>query len=132
MPFMKFPTGQEGFSNDAVEGGVILPLAVALPSEWQMGLMTEVDFNKNGSGSGYHTGFINTVTVSHNIVGALGGYVEFFSEVSTERDSEWIGTIDLGLTYRINADIQVDAGVNIGVTRAADDLNPFVGLSWRF
>jgi hypothetical protein len=65
-------------------------------------------------------------------VGELSGYVEFFSSVSTEDDSEWIGTVDLGLTYGVSADIQLDAGVNIGVTRAADDINPFVGISWRF
>jgi hypothetical protein len=23
-------------------------------------------------------------------------------------------------------------GVNIGITRAADDINPFMGISWRF
>jgi hypothetical protein len=132
MPFVKFPTAHDAFGNDAVEGGVILPLAIALPGEWQMGVMTEFDFNEDGSGHGYHTAFINSVTVSHNIVGPLGGYVELFSEISTERNSEWVGTVDLGLTYGINDDVQLDAGVNIGVTRAADDVNPFVGLSWRF
>ena len=132
MPFLKLPTSQDNLGNDAVEGGLILPLAIALPAEWQMGVMTEFDFNQDGSGDGYHTEFINTMTVSHSIVGELGGYIEFFSSVSTEDESEWIGTVDLGLTYGVSADIQLDAGVNIGVTRAADDVNPFVGVSWRF
>jgi hypothetical protein len=43
-----------------------------------------------------------------------------------------IGTVDAGFTYALTEDIQLDAGVNIGVTRAADDWNPFLGLSWRF
>ena len=132
MPFVKFPTSQENLGNDAVEGGLIVPLAVALPAEWQMGVMTQFDFNQDSSGSGYHTEFINTVTVSHDIVGDLAGYVEFFSAVSTEDESDWIGTVDLGLTYGMTEDIQLDAGVNIGVTRAADDINPFVGATWRF
>lgn len=132
MPFVKFPTAQNNLGNDAVEGGLILPLAISLPAEWQMGLMTEFDFNRDSSGSGYHPEFINTITVSHSIVGELSGYVEFFSSVSTEDESEWIGTVDLGLTYGVSDDIQLDAGVNVGVTRAADDINPFVGLSWRF
>jgi len=132
MPFVKFPTAQNHLGNDALEGGLILPLAISLPADWAMGLMTEFDFTRDSSGSGYHPEFINTITVSHSIVGDLGGYVEFFSSVSTEDDSEWIGTVDLGLTYGVTADIQLDAGVNIGVTRAADDINPFVGISWRF
>ena len=76
--------------------------------------------------------FINTITVGHNIVGDLDGYVEFFSAVSTEEDSAWVGTFDMGLTYGLTEDIQLDAGINIGVTRSADDWNPFLGLSWRF
>jgi hypothetical protein len=40
--------------------------------------------------------------------------------------------VDFGLTYGLTDDIQLDAGINIGVTRSAEDFNPFVGLSWRF
>ena len=61
----------------------------------------------------------------------LGGYVEFFSETSS-RGGPWVGTVDVGLTYGMTEDIQLDAGVNVGVTRAAEDVNPFVGLSVRF
>ena len=85
MPFIKAPTNSHGLGNDAVEGGVIFPLAVALPGAWDMGLQTEVDFRRNESNRGSHAEFINSVTFSHDIAGKLGGYVEFFSNVSTER-----------------------------------------------
>ncbi|HEY2952117.1 MAG TPA: transporter, partial [Verrucomicrobiae bacterium] len=62
----------------------------------------------------------------------LAGYVEFFSLVSSETGSDWIGTVDLGFTYALSDNIQLDGGVNIGVTRSADDINPFLGVSWRF
>jgi hypothetical protein len=132
MPYVKFPTATRSLGNCAYEGGLIAPLAVALPAGWGMGLMTQVDINEDGDGSGYHPEFVNSITFSHDIVGDLGGYVEFFSSVSTDKDACWIGTIDLGLTYGLTEDIQLDAGINIGVTRAADDFNPFLGISWRF
>ena len=132
MPFVKFPTSQDDLGNGAFEGGIIFPLAVALPREWGMGVMTQFDFTEDGDGSGYHPEFINTITFGHDIVGNLAGYVEFFSLVSTDRDSDWIGTFDLGLTYALTEDIQLDTGVNFGVTRSADDVNPFLGVSWRF
>ncbi len=132
MPFMKVPTHSRGLGNNAVEGGVIFPLAVALPGKWDMGLMTEFDFLRNEAVSGDHTEFINLITFGHDIVGKLGGYVEFYSNVSTERGSRWVGTVDLGLTYGLTENIQLDAGCNIGVTRSADDLQPFLGLSVRF
>ena len=132
MPFVKLPTHQDELGNDSVEGGVILPLAVELPHGFGLGLMTELDFIRDGNGDGYHPEFINSITFSHDIVGDLAGYAEFFSLVSTERNSDWMGTVDLGLTYGLTDNLQLDAGVNIGVTQSADDLNPFVGLSWRF
>ncbi len=132
MPFVKFPTHQHDLGNDSVEGGVIFPFAVSLPHDWSMGLMTEFDFNRDASGSGHHLEFINSITFSHDICGSLAGYVEFFGLVSAEKDSDWIGTMDVGLTYGLTENLQLDAGINCGVTRAADDLNPFVGFSARF
>ena len=132
MPFLKLPTNQDELSNNSVEGGLILLLAVKLPKGFAMGAMTEFDFNRDFFSDGYHTDFVNTVTFSHDIVGDLGGYVEFFSLVRTEDDLEWVGTVDLGLTYGLTENIQLDGGVNIGVTDAAPDINPFIGISFRF
>lgn len=132
MPFLKFPTNQDGLGNDSIEGGVIVPLAVELSGGWGLGLMTEVDFLRDAADDGHEVSFINTITFSRDITGKLGGYVEFFSEISTEDGSPWVGTLDLGLTYGLTDDVQFDAGINLGITDSADDLNPFVGITWRY
>ena len=132
MPFLKLPTSHGQLGNNAVEGGVILPFAMELPHGWSMGVMTEIDINERASANGHHPAFVNTITFGRDIVGWLGGYVEFFGEADTESNSDWIGTFDCGFTYALTKDLQLDAGINIGLTRAADDLNPFVGISWRF
>jgi len=132
LPYVKLPTNQDGLGNNSVEGGLVLPLAVRLPADFGLGMMTQFDAVRDEDGGGHHAEFINSITLGHDIVGKLGGYVEFFSAVSAERGSRWIGTVDLGLTYGVTDNIQLDAGVNIGVTKSADDVNPFLGLSWRF
>jgi hypothetical protein len=132
ISFAKFPTNQEGLGNDAVEGGVIFPLEIKLAEDWDLGLMTEVDWRQNSNSAVYHAESINTITVAHRIVGTLEGYVEFFSNVSGEQGADWIGTFDFGATYKFTPNIQLDAGVNIGLTRSADDVNPFVGLTVRY
>jgi hypothetical protein len=132
ISFAKFPTSQNGLGNGAVEGGVILPFEIKLAKDWDLGMMTEVDYRQNSFNSAYHAEAINTITVAHRIVGTLEGYVEFFSNVSGERNADWIGTFDFGATYKFTPNIQLDAGVNIGVTRSADDVNPFVGLTVRY
>jgi hypothetical protein len=132
MPFVKIPTNQHDLGNGALEGGIIFPFAMDLPADWGFGAQAEVDHLQDSGSSDYHQEFINTVTVSHDIAGKLGGYVELFSNVSTERGAKWIATFDFGFTYAVTRDIQLDAGMNIGLTSAADDLNPFIGLSLRY
>jgi hypothetical protein len=131
MPYVKIPTAEEGIGNGATEGGLILPLAVELPCGWGMGIMGQYDAVQNGDSRDYHAECIHTITFSHTIVGDLSGYAEFFSNVSTEDGSELAATVDFGLTYLVTDDIQLDAGVNVGITRAADELNPFIGISVR-
>lgn len=98
-----------------------------------MGLMTEFDFNEDPEDDDHYvTDFINSITFGHQIFGDLNGYIEFFSRITDGDRSEWIGTVDTGLTYGLTKDIQLDAGVNMGVTRLADDFNPFCGLSMRY
>jgi hypothetical protein len=131
MPFVKWPLSQTGLRNGKTEGGIILPLAVELPAGWGMGLMTEVDFVRDSTGD-FDAEYFNTITFSHNIVGNLAGYVEFAALITPESDAHWQGQIDVGLTYGLNENTQLDLGCNFGVTRAAADFNPFVGLTLRF
>ena len=132
LPFVKFPTNTGDVGNNSVEGGLLLPFSVQLPGKFDLGMETGIQFLRNGFGSGRHQEFINSVTMGRDLVGELAGYCEFFSSVSSERDASWVGTIDVGLTYRLTKNLQLDCGCNIGVTHAADDINTFSGISVRF
>lgn len=132
MPFVKFPVNSNDLGNDSYEGGVIFPFAVELCEDFSLGLMTELDILRNDEDNGNYESYINTITLGHDLNEEVGAYIEFFSEIPSEQSDEWIGTADFGMTYAVTRDIQLDAGLNVGVTDAADDLNPFAGLSWRF
>lgn len=132
LPFVKFPTNTGSVGNNSIEGGFLLPFGVQLPAEFDCGMETGVQFLHNDSGDGRHEEFINSVTFSHALVGKLSSYAEFSSSVSTERNASWVGTVDVGLSYRLTRNLQMDAGCNIGVTHAADDINAFSGISIRF
>ncbi len=132
LPFLKIPTNTGHLGNNAVEGGVIFPLDVKLPGGWDLGMQTEADFFRNSDNHNYHTAFVDAATFAHDLFGNLGGYVEFFSSVSTESGSDWVGTVDVGLTYGLTKNIQLDCGVNLGVTRSAEDMNSFAGFTIRF
>ena len=129
MPFIKWPTSQHGLGNHSVEGGLIVPYAHGLPGGWDLGVMTELDVVRNDADDGYTTAWVNSITFGHDIAGKLGGYVELASVCTHAAE---IVTFDCGLTYGVTKHVQFDLGANLGLTRAADDLNVFTGLSVRF
>ena len=131
MPFIKWPLPQSSLRNGQTGGGVIIPLAVELPAGWGLGAQAEFDIVAVGDG-GYDTEYFNTITLSHDIVGNLGGYVEFAALLAPESSEDWQGQVDLGFTYGFNENTQFDFGCNFGVTESAPDFNPFLGLSLRF
>ncbi|MBC7367617.1 MAG: transporter [Undibacterium sp.] len=132
MPFVKLPLRLGDAGNDLVEGGLIVPLAFNLPHGCGLGVMTELDWLADDTGRHRRANWLNSVTVSRDLTKKLGGYVELVASITNERGAPWICQIDLGLTYAVFENVQLDAGCNIGLTRAAPDLQPFLGLSVRY
>lgn len=132
MPFVKLPTNSNRLGNNAVEFGLIVPLAIGVSDRVGIGLMTEVDFLEQADGKGLAASFVNTAVLGFDLTDRIGIYTELFTEKSVESDSDWVVTADAGITFAVTDDLQLDAGVNLGVTEAADDVNLFVGVSRRF
>jgi hypothetical protein len=132
MPYAVLPTAAAGLGISKLEGGLIAPAAIALPADTNLGLMLQYNRVQGEGGESFHNEYVGTVTVGHDIVGDLAGYVEFFGQSTTDPAGAWQSTFDFGLTYALTPDWQLDAGANIGLTESADDLNPFLGLSARF
>lgn len=131
MPFVKLPTNSGGVGNAFVEGGLIVPLAIDLTPGIGLGLMTEVDVLADDAGR-YTPSFVNSATLGFDLSDSLGLYTEIFTERGTADGDDWIVTFDTGVTYALGNDTQLDAGVNLGVSDAADDVALFVGVSRKF
>lgn len=132
MPFIKFPTSRNSVGNDSFEGGVIVPFGMELAEGVGFGTMAELDISRDEDDHGYHATYIASATIGYDVTDALGHYVELYAEKADESGAKTIVTFDTGLTYGVTDNLQLDAGVNIGVTKAADDLNPFLGVSYRY
>ncbi|MFO1501816.1 MAG: transporter [Verrucomicrobiota bacterium] len=132
LPYVKLPTNQNGLGNSSVEGGLIVPLEYELSQRVGAALNTGFQMARDESGPGHHAEFINSLTFGYGLFGQLSAYTEFWSLVSAESNSDWLASFDLGFNYLLTADLKLDFGVNVGLTRATDDWNPFVGLSWRY
>jgi hypothetical protein len=131
ISFIKWPFPKSGLRNGKTEGGLIFPLSVGLAKGWDLGAMTEFDFVRNDAGN-YDTEFVNSVTVGHELTERLGMYLEFFTVTGSAKDFPWQGQVDVGWTYAIGENAQLDCGCNFGVTGSAPDFGPFAGFSFRF
>lgn len=131
MPFVKFPTGDDSITNDRVEGGLIIPFAAALPAEFSLGLMAEFDIVRDAADDGYELDFVHSATLGRGLFGPVGVYVEYFGIAGTDAASNYRALFNIGLTIVVTPDIQLDAGVQIGLTDDAEDLGVFVGVSFR-
>lgn len=133
MPFVKFPTGTDGLSNDHVEGGVILPLAVALPGGWDVGLMAEFDLVYNDSTGGYGVDFVHTITTGHDVPGVenLAFYVEYVGIAPSDTAGTYQAIASGGFTYQVTPDWILDCGGTVGLSQSADDFTLFIGTSFR-
>ncbi len=130
FPFVKWPVATHGLGNRSVEGGLILPFSISISDDWGLGMQTRGDIVRKESGRGYEGVWINSISLSYGITKRLGTYVELYSSVM--RKQKWQGQIDVGFTYELTTNTQLDLGCNFGVTKSAPDLNPFMGFAVRW
>jgi hypothetical protein len=134
IPYVKIPSDAPTISNGVVEGGLIAPFQLQLPHDFGLTLMSEVDALKDANDSGRHANFVDLVNLNHAVPGIknLSAAIEFFSSVGTDPNTPPIYTFDTALIYLLTSNVQLDAGVDFGLNRAAPAVQVFVGLSQRF
>lgn len=131
LPFIFFPTGPDALSSNHVEGGFIVPFAVKLPAGFDLGTEVAFDFVRNAANDGYGVDFTHTLTISHDIIGKLAGYVEYVGVSPHGTGQTFAPSIGAGLTYALTRNMEFDTGMNVGLAESAPDINVFVGLTFR-
>lgn len=109
--------------------GIIAPFGLDLGGDWSLGVQVELDVAEDGVGT-WRAIWVQSATVGRPIVGPLAAYLELFHASGGGDAHELTG--DTGLTLGLTDDLQLDAGVNLGLSDAADGVSPFLGLAVRF
>lgn len=132
-PFVSIPGGDRHFGNQRVDGGVIAPLSVNLPSDFQLVLQTEVQALRNGTGPAFAS-FTDLANLSHAVPGVdhLTASVEFTSVVNADRLTPDTYTAEAALAYLATPTTQLDLGAFVGLNRAAPDFQVAAGVAHRF
>ena len=132
LPFVKIPTADRDIGNRRVEGGLILPLSVSLPGDFDLSAMVEIDFLRNEANTHYGTEYVQSVSLSHKIVGQLAGYVEYVGMSPLRTGNSYRAYFSTGLMYQAGKNLEFDAGTLIGLSGKSDAFNVFSGFTVRF
>jgi len=132
IPYVKIPTAPQGIGNRFAEGGLIAPLAIALPGGFNSIVMGELDYLKNPNDDGYHVNFPALINVNRKIGDSVTAYAEIYANWSTHRDVRDIYTLDFALAWNPRPNFQLDLGINIGLVPAAAPYQIYAGIAQRF
>lgn len=125
--FVTLPTATNGQGDGAVEGGLIATGTFSLSNA--DGITYTAGAAAISDNGVYTSDFYGGVNLTHQFSDKIACFVEGFADHS---EGETSGTFDVGATYLSDAHTQWDAGVDIGVTRAADAARFFVGWAHLF
>jgi hypothetical protein len=133
LPYITLPTDRfNGISNDKIDGGISAIWAIKFNDTFNLGINASVAAERLGDIPAYHPGGILTFSLGHGITEKFGFYYEAILRYGVNDGLGEIFTLGGGITYKVNKNLQLDAGVNFGVTHASDRINPFVGFSARY
>ncbi len=120
-------------ADDVVTGSVVVPFSVALPAEFSLGAMAQVDIFKPGDAVDAR-GLVS-VAVSHALFDAVTGYFEAQADAKSnvaagdDISTNLIGSA--GAAWLITDNLQADLGMRVPLVGASPTLEVFVGVSLR-
>lgn len=129
MPYLTIPTHTD-VSDEAWAGGLIMPLSISLSDRVSLGLMGEVDLVPDAETNGYDLEWLHSATLGISLTEKFGMYLELVGIAG--QDADYQALFDTGLTFAVTGSLVFDAGVRLGMNRAAPDFGVFTGMSVRF
>ena len=131
ITFLKLPTNQDDLGNHSIEGYIGLPIDFKLPHGFDLPFESVIAFNRNAFADGYHAEFANSAALHHDLLKNVDGFVELWTNVSTEEHTSWQATFDFGVQWTVVKNVAIDVDAFIGLTDSAPDYELLVGLSFR-
>ncbi|KUJ53363.1 transporter [Chryseobacterium sp. JAH] len=128
LPYIKFPTSKYD-AESRFEGGLIVPMSYKLPGEWNLGFQVEVDRLKDQDQPSMHTEFLQTLTLSHQILKNVDGIAETYYTYDFKAH-QFSNFLNAAIQMEIIKDFKLDAGINYGLQHDSEK-QFFIGASYR-
>lgn len=133
MPYTTLPTGGRTLGAGTWSAGLLIPVSYALPHDLQLDFTGRVEAAADEDRRGRHLAYGGIAGLDLPVAKELTATLELSvqrDEDGADRSTEVTGGFSLALLPR--PDLQLDAGVNAGLSRAAPDAEVYVGIARRF
>lgn len=130
IPYVKLPINDDGIGNNSVEGGFIVPWEMSVGAGITAGAMFQWDHVRNDADDGYDARWTFTGIVQRRLPLGLNLYAEALFEASSEKFSQWAGTIGAGATWQLTSRWQLDYEILRGINRHATDWTHVLRINW--
>ncbi len=130
MGALTVPSGSTGFSSGDVEPNFVLLYTWDLSERFSLAGNTGLFILREGTHRFLQT--TQSVSLAYDIMGPLGGYVEYFVFAPDAIGQDCAHNANTGLTWLLTDNIQLDWRIGMGLNERAPDFFTGVGLSVRF
>lgn len=132
LPYVKVPSSTGGVGNNAVEGGLIVPWAMAIPGGITAGAMFQWDVLRNDANNGYDSQWRVTGALQRKLTSAFSLYGEGTMAAISSGLSKWAGTLGVGALLRVTKSVELDYEMQRGLNRHATDWTHVFRVNWEW
>lgn len=123
------PTSEDALRPDTLN----LPFTTALPKGFSLTVEPAVGLLRNFYKQGYQLDYQILLNLNHPIIGeVVTAALELALDFPGDHSIGPRHTIDPSLQWLVTPNLQLDAGIYVGLTKGAPDWNPYVGISFRY
>jgi hypothetical protein len=132
IPFVKLPTADRDIGNGKVEGGLAVPMSMAVGSA-TLTFGPEADLLADADGDGRHFAVVNLINLAGPVAPRLTLIGELWTATNFDpADTVTLASADAAVAYLVNNNLQLDLGTNIGINRHTPGIELYAGVSVRF
>lgn len=133
IAFVKIPTAVGGLGNNRAEFFLNVPFTTVLPNRFSLTVEPAVNLLRMYYKQGYQPDYQIIVNLNRPIIGeTVTAAIELSLDYPMDHNFGPRHTIDPSLQWLLTPNLQLDVGVYVGITKAAPDFNPYVGISFRY
>lgn len=131
MPYVKVPTSSGGVGNDSVEGGVIIPWAMAFAG-FNAGAMAQWDIVRNDADNGYDSRWFASAYAERTLAFGFSLYGEAVLETTSAGWSRATGQYGGGVLWQFSDHIQLDYQLLRGINSRTADWTHVFRANWEW